>query len=94
MPEYPSCAHTRRVGDNYGETCMDCGRRMSGYGDGGQHRDCEHVFAPAGDVEICIYCEQERRAECCCFEIAGDNPDEEEGSDNRPSTQWSEHGYH
>lgn len=42
---------------------------------------------------------------CCCLEFEGDNPscpaheylgngDEEEGSDNRASAQWTEHGYY
>ena len=29
------CQHRRKIGDNYGETCLDCGKQLSGFGYGG-----------------------------------------------------------
>lgn len=60
-----TCNHTNRVGDNYGESCMDCGKKLSGYGYGGWfgsslsgNEECIHLWTPVGvGEEICIYCE-------------------------------------
>lgn len=62
-----TCQHKNRMGDNYGETCLDCGERVKGYGYGGWFGqylvpvECIHLFMPAGDdgakFEICLYCE-------------------------------------
>lgn len=60
------CKHLSRVGDNYGESCADCGKQLSGYGYGGwfgrelrENVSCIHVFSLMGEsgAEICIYCE-------------------------------------
>lgn len=61
------CPHHSKIGDNYGESCLQCGAQLSGYGYGGwfgsnltEHPTCIHVWAKAGDAddagEICIYC--------------------------------------
>jgi hypothetical protein len=62
------CKHLSRVGDNYGESCADCHKQLSGYGYGGwfgynltePRPVCIHLFAPMGDggPMICIYCEE------------------------------------
>jgi hypothetical protein len=61
------CDHLRKVGDNYGESCADCGEQLSGYGYGGWfginingNRTCIRLFSPVGDdgAKICIYCEE------------------------------------
>jgi hypothetical protein len=63
------CKHLHRVGDNYGESCADCGKQLSGYGWGGWFGRnltnplpvCIHLFAPLfgeGGPMVCIYCEQ------------------------------------
>ena len=60
------CKHLSRVGDNYGESCADCGKQMSGYGFGGWFginitgkEKCIHLWAPMGEggAKVCIYCE-------------------------------------
>lgn len=58
------CKHLNRVGDNYGESCRDCGAQLSGYGWGGwfgrnltEERTCIHLWSPVGDGKICIYCQ-------------------------------------
>lgn len=66
------CKHTKRVGDNYGESCADCGKQLSGYGYGGWfgrfiagNEKCIHLFAPMydGGPKVCIYCEVWKDAE-------------------------------
>ena len=62
-----NCQHLNRIGDNYGESCSDCGKQLSGYGWGGwfgrnltEDRHCIHLFAPLGEkgsAEWCIYCQ-------------------------------------
>lgn len=63
-----NCKHPRIAGDNYGETCLECGEKISGYGYGGwfgvnfdNRLQCIHRFVAAGDGEdagkICIYCQ-------------------------------------
>lgn len=62
-----NCQHHNRVGDNYGESCMDCEEILSGFGYGGWfgHRlhpnmECKHLYSPIGEggAMICIYCEK------------------------------------
>lgn len=64
------CKHLRRVGDNYGESCQDCGKQLSGFGYGGWfgrnmtgHEQCIHLWSSMGEWEICIYCEEMREAQ-------------------------------
>ncbi len=60
------CPHNRIMGDNYGKTCMDCGKVLAGYGcwcEGIKDSDgCIHewVFDPEVKTEYCIYCEEVR----------------------------------
>jgi len=59
------CEHNRIQGDNYGDTCMDCGEVLSGYGFWAEgSRTCHHKFMKgyAGDdtEEVCMYCEEVR----------------------------------
>lgn len=62
------CQHLNRVGDNYGESCRDCGKQLSGYGYGGWfgrnligREQCIHTWSPISDAEdICIYCDSIR----------------------------------
>lgn len=60
------CEHLNRVGDNYGESCMDCGEIIKGFGYGGWFGHyltvktvCIHQWLPVGDdgEEVCPYCE-------------------------------------
>ena len=60
------CKHLSRVGDNYGESCVDCGAKTRGYGFGGWFganitgtENCIHLWSPVGEngAAICIYCE-------------------------------------
>lgn len=56
------CMHHRRIGDNYGETCLDCGAKLAGYGNFGEAGGpCEHRwwFDPDRKVWICQFCERE-----------------------------------
>jgi hypothetical protein len=62
------CQHLKRIGDNYGESCQDCGKQLSGYGWGGWfgsrltgRETCIHLYAPMGEEgspRVCIYCER------------------------------------
>lgn len=58
-----ACQHLNRVGDNYGETCGDCGATLRGHGywaqDGG---GCRHEWMRDGECETCVYCEASRLA--------------------------------
>lgn len=60
------CNHRNRIGDNYGESCYDCGKQLSGYGYGGwfgrnlTKQTCIHLWSPCGNMEVCIYCESMR----------------------------------
>lgn len=62
------CKHLVIIGDNYGDSCADCGEQLSGYGYGGffginltGQETCFHTWSPIGGEEdsakICIYCE-------------------------------------
>lgn len=60
-----NCQHLSRVGDNYGESCADCGEQLSGFGYGGwfgQNVDasakCIHLWSPMGESWVCTYCEE------------------------------------
>lgn len=55
------CPHNRRQGDNYGETCMDCGQVLGGYGHFGEGRKtCLHLWVRSADPEYveCLYCQR------------------------------------
>lgn len=59
------CKHFHRIGDNYGESCQNCKKQLSGYGYGGwfgynllEPRTCIHLFSPMGEDAVCIYCEE------------------------------------
>ena len=53
-----SCGHHNIIGDNYGTTCQDCGKVLSGYGYWAEgSRECMHQFLPLDeDILICSYC--------------------------------------
>jgi hypothetical protein len=62
------CEHTKRVGDNYGVSCQDCGIVLEGFGYGGWlgsnptgREQCFHVWwkVSAGEEE-CPYCHATR----------------------------------
>lgn len=64
MPK--KCTHLSIRGDNYGETCNQCGEQLAGYGCGGffgsnltGYEKCIHVFSPMfiGGGRACIYCQ-------------------------------------
>lgn len=65
------CEHLKRVGDNYGVSCEDCGAALEGYGYGGffgsnltGHEQCLHVWVKAAaEQEDCAYCHRLRYAE-------------------------------
>ena len=62
------CEHRRTQGDNYGETYMDCGAVLAGYGYGGWfgsnlkgNEQCKHRWLPYDEKsDICSYCERTR----------------------------------
>jgi hypothetical protein len=68
------CEHTKRIGDNYGVSCRECGRALEGFGYGGWFVSNQSAWVPcihawwkvsAGEEE-CTYChvrrERERKA--------------------------------
>jgi hypothetical protein len=68
------CKHLHRIGDNYGESCRDCKKQLSGYGWGGWfgsnltgQEHCIHLWSPIGgegdDTEVCIYCQMFRKVQ-------------------------------
>jgi hypothetical protein len=65
------CRHARKIGDNYGLTCQDCGEVVEGYGYGGWfgsnlkgNERCMHVWVNISDIaEQCMYCFRERERE-------------------------------
>lgn len=59
------CEHRRTQGDNYGETCMDCGEVLAGYGYWAEgSKTCIHKFLPYDEkYDICSYCERTRLKE-------------------------------
>ncbi len=64
----PKCLHTNKIGDNYGESCEDCGKVLAGYGYGGFFggnrmigQKCRHRFVDSGDTtKTCMYCQLEK----------------------------------
>jgi hypothetical protein len=56
------CKHGHVMGDNYGETCMDCGEVVSGYGywAEGNNGECIHRWVPDPDENddylVCCFC--------------------------------------
>jgi len=69
-----TCVHNKRIGDNYGISCQECGRVIEGYGYGGffgrnlqGNERCTHgssAWYKISDAEEeCIYCHvlQDRR---------------------------------
>jgi len=59
------CEHRKRIGDNYGLSCQDCGEQLEGYGYGGffdtssltGDEPCIHVWDTSDpEVEECNYC--------------------------------------
>lgn len=61
------CQHSRRQGDNYGVTCMECGETIAGYGFWGEgSKTCIHEWGRMDDEskeEMCIYCQVYRPAQ-------------------------------
>jgi len=54
------CLHRSKIGDNYGETCTECGETISGYGNFAEgSRHCQHGgwFKVEGGWQ-CMYCER------------------------------------
>jgi hypothetical protein len=52
-----SCQHRSIVGNSEGETCMDCGEVLAGYGHNMQSRNCDHTRSFREGIEsICPYC--------------------------------------
>jgi len=58
-----NCRHSSIIGDNYGETCQDCGEVLSGYGYWAEGQNyCNHRYLDAGnEYEICTFCGDERK---------------------------------
>lgn len=54
------CNHNNIVGDNYGQTCQDCGAVLAGYGYWGSAATCQHQWTrdADGDGQTCLYCER------------------------------------
>jgi len=65
------CEHTKRIGDNYGISCQECGQALEGYGYGdwlhsGLHitERCIHVwYKISSEEEECMYCHRIRERE-------------------------------
>lgn len=55
------CQHPRRISDNYGTSCMDCGEQIRGYGYWGHFPNCIHLLLKSedGTYAICMFCERE-----------------------------------
>ena len=62
------CEHTKRIGDNYGVSCQDCGIALEGFGYGGWfgsnltgREQCIHAwFTLSAGEEECLYCHATR----------------------------------
>lgn len=54
-----TCDHSRKIGDNYGMTCADCGEVLEGYGffGDGATTCTKHLFLEDGKGFICLYCQ-------------------------------------
>jgi len=61
-----NCQHRRIIGDNNGETCMDCGEHLAGYGKSARGGSpCRHTPQfNAGADNFCMYCETFQDLEC------------------------------
>lgn len=66
------CEHNKRMGDNYGISCQNCGQALEGYGHGGWFgsnlkgdEGCVHgAWYPVNaDEEECLYCHTIRKTE-------------------------------
>jgi hypothetical protein len=63
------CAHNKKIGDNYGLSCQECGQVLEGYGWGGWfgsnlkgNERCIHVWYPINhSEEECMYCHSIRK---------------------------------
>jgi hypothetical protein len=55
-----SCEHERIIGDNYGETCQDCGLVVSGFGGGCVQKTCRHKWGKSEGGSVCIFCGKEK----------------------------------
>lgn len=55
MNACPQCGGYNRIGDNYGDTCTDCGYNW-GYGEWARQSHCNHVFSGG----VCMYCERDQ----------------------------------
>lgn len=54
-----TCPHNCTQGDNYGESCMDCGTQLRGYGFWGQNDHCIHQFYDVDETyKQCVFCER------------------------------------
>lgn len=55
-----TCQHLKKIGDNYGMTCADCGEVLEGFGfwaEGSKH--CvKHLWLQDGIGYVCVYCEE------------------------------------
>jgi len=69
-----NCEHTKRIGDNYGVSCQDCGTVLEGYGNGGWfgsnlkgNEKCLHGqnawYKINDSKEECMYCHITRERE-------------------------------
>jgi len=61
------CSHARKIGDNYGLTCQDCGETIEGYGGWfgsnlNGNETCSHGSRyKSNDLEEeCVYCQSIR----------------------------------
>jgi len=65
------CEHSKRVGDNYGVSCQDCGLTLEGFGYGGWlgsnftgRERCIHAWwKVSASEEECTYCHARRERE-------------------------------
>jgi hypothetical protein len=58
------CEHRKIVGDNYGETCGHCGKKLSGYGYGARQGPpciCRMIPLSGSNSQylVCEYCQRE-----------------------------------
>lgn len=57
-----ACNHPLRQRDRYGETCLLCGETLAGYGCLGEAQNhCKHIWNRIDALEVCRYCDEERR---------------------------------
>jgi hypothetical protein len=64
-----TCKHRKRIGDNYGISCQECGQALEGYGGwfGSKlkgNEKCIHVWTKISSAEEeCMYCHTTRERE-------------------------------